>query len=105
MTMKSMIELPQEWPGIHYIGQEEIEAVTKVLKNQSPFRFYGPRPTFEAKKFEEEFASYIGMNYCVAVSNGTTALQVGLSALKVGPGDEVIMPGRDVRLLVRARFD
>jgi 8-amino-3,8-dideoxy-alpha-D-manno-octulosonate transaminase len=87
------VELPQEWPGIHYIGQEEIEAVTKVLKNQSPFRFYGPKPTYEARQFEAEFAEYIGMKYCVAVSNGTTALQVALSALKVGPGDEVIMPG------------
>jgi dTDP-4-amino-4,6-dideoxygalactose transaminase len=89
----NIIELPQEWPGIHYIGQEEIDAVTNVLRNQSPFRFYGPRPTFEARQFEEEFARYVGMNYCVAVSNGTTALQVALSALNVGPGDEVIIPG------------
>jgi len=91
--MKSEIKLPQEWPGIHYIGEEEINAVTHVLQNQSPFRFYGPKPTFEARQFEEEFARYIGMNHCVAVSNGTTALQVALSALEVGPGDEVIMPG------------
>jgi len=89
----SEIKLPQEWPGIHHIDQEEIDAVTHVLKNQSPFRFYGPKPTFEARHFEEEFAAYIGMKYCVAVSNGTTALQVALSALEVGPGDEVIMPG------------
>jgi 8-amino-3,8-dideoxy-alpha-D-manno-octulosonate transaminase len=87
------IELPQEWPGIHHIGQEEIDAVTNVLRNQSPFRFYGPKPTFEARQFEEEFARYVGMKYCITVSNGTTALQVALSALKVGPGDEVIMPG------------
>jgi 8-amino-3,8-dideoxy-alpha-D-manno-octulosonate transaminase len=86
------IELPQEWPGIHHIGQEEIDAVTNVLKNQSPFRFYGPKPTFEARQFEEEFAKYVGMKYCITVSNGTTALQVALSALNIGPGDEVIMP-------------
>jgi 8-amino-3,8-dideoxy-alpha-D-manno-octulosonate transaminase len=91
--IKSEIRLPQEWPGIHYIDQEEIEAVTRVLRNQSPFRFYGPKPTYEARQFEGEFAEYIGMDYCVAVSNGTTALQVALSALEVGPGDEVIMPG------------
>jgi dTDP-4-amino-4,6-dideoxygalactose transaminase len=90
---KSEVKLPQEWPGIHYIGEEEIEAVTNVLKNQSPFRFYGPKPTFEARKFEEEFARFVGMKYCVTVSNGTTALQVALSALEVGPGDEVIIPG------------
>lgn len=87
------IKLPQEWPGIHHIDEQEIEAVSRVLRNQSPFRFYGPKPTFEARQFEEEFAKYVGMNHCLAVSNGTTALQVALSALKVGPGDEVIMPG------------
>ncbi len=91
--MKSSIKLPQEWPGIHYIGQEEIDAVTEVLLAQSPFRFYGPKPRFETRQFEEEFARYIGKDYCVAVSNGTTALQVALSALEVGPGDEVIIPG------------
>ena len=90
---KNEILLPQEWPGIHHIDEAEINAVTRVLKNQSPFRIYGPKPTFEARQFEEEFGRYVGMNYCVAVSNGTTALQVALSALKVGPGDEVIMPG------------
>ncbi len=85
--------LPQEWPGIHHIGREEIDAVNRVLEAQSPFRFYGPKPRFEARHFEQEFAEYIGMKYCISVSNGTTALQVALSALEVGPGDEVIMPG------------
>jgi len=93
MNMEQIIELPQEWPGIHYIGEEEINAVIQVLKAQSPFRYYGPKPRYEAREFEKEFAQFIGMEYCVAVSNGTTALQVALSALGVGPGDEVIMPG------------
>jgi 8-amino-3,8-dideoxy-alpha-D-manno-octulosonate transaminase len=45
------------------------------------------------KKFEDEFASYIDIPYALAVSSGTSALNVGLSALGVGPGQEVIVPG------------
>lgn len=44
------------------------------------------------KKFEKEFASYIGMKYGVAVCNGTAALHVALLSIGVGPGDEVIVP-------------
>lgn len=32
--------LPYEWPGSYYIGEEEIEAVNKVLLARSPYRFY-----------------------------------------------------------------
>ncbi|MFC2126035.1 DegT/DnrJ/EryC1/StrS family aminotransferase [Bacteroidota bacterium] len=91
--MKKDIKIPQEWPGIHHIDHQEIDAVTRVLKDQSPFRFYGPKPHFETVAFEKDFAAFIGMEHCVMVSNGTTALQVALSALGVGPGDEVVMPG------------
>ncbi len=86
-------ELPQEWPGIHYIGQEEIDAVTRVLKSQSLFRYYGPEPQHETEQFEKEFARFIGRDYCLAVSSGTSALQVALAALDVGVGDEVVVPG------------
>ena len=85
--------LPQEWPGIHYLGQEEIDAVTRVLKSQSLFRYYGPDPQHETEKFEAEFAGFTGHKYCLAVSSGTAALQVALAALGVGVGDEVIVPG------------
>lgn len=44
------------------------------------------------KQFEEEFASYIGTKYAVAVSSGTAALHVALLSLGIGKGDEVIVP-------------
>lgn len=90
---KKNTKLPQEWPGIHHIDHREIAAVSQVLQDQSPFRFYGPKPHFETAQFEKEFAEFIGVKHCVMVSNGTTALQVALSALGVGPGDEVVLPG------------
>jgi perosamine synthetase len=44
------------------------------------------------ERFERDWAAYCGVAHGVAVSNGTTALQVAVDALKLGPGDEVIMP-------------
>lgn len=43
-------------------------------------------------QFERNWAGYCGMAQGIAVSNGTTALQIAVDALKLGPGDEVIMP-------------
>lgn len=44
------------------------------------------------REFEESWADYCGVKYGVAVSNGTTALQVALRAIELEPGSEVIMP-------------
>ena len=36
-TIKDKIlELPQEWPGALHYGEEEVEAVTRVVRAQSP---------------------------------------------------------------------
>lgn len=42
------------------------------------------------KQFEAALKTYIGSQNVMAVSNGTSALQVALRALDLGPGDEVI---------------
>lgn len=46
----------------------------------------------EVDAFEAEFADFSGTSACVAVGNGTDAIELGLRALGVGPGDEVIVP-------------
>lgn len=46
----------------------------------------------EDKAFEEEFAEYCNVNYCVGVGNGLDALMLALKGLGVGKGDEVIVP-------------
>jgi len=65
--------------------ESELRAVfERVLKNCS--FVLGP----EVEKFEKMFAAYCGVDHCVAVTNGTAALQMVLQALGVGPGSEVI---------------
>ncbi len=44
----------------------------------------------EITGLEEEFASYCGARYGVAVNSGTSALHLALLAVGLGPGDEVI---------------
>lgn len=43
-------------------------------------------------EFESRWAEYCGVAHGIAVSNGTTALEVAVEAVGIGPGDEVIMP-------------
>ena len=44
----------------------------------------------EVEAFEREFATYCGAASCVAVGNGTDALELALRALGVGEADEVV---------------
>ncbi|MBM4136512.1 MAG: DegT/DnrJ/EryC1/StrS family aminotransferase [Nitrospira sp.] len=44
------------------------------------------------ERFENEWATYCGMKHGIAVSNGTTALQIAVRLLDLKPRDEVIMP-------------
>ncbi|MCC6039234.1 MAG: DegT/DnrJ/EryC1/StrS family aminotransferase [Thermofilum sp.] len=42
------------------------------------------------RKFEEEFSRFIGVNYSLAVINGTAALHTAVASLGIGAGDEVV---------------
>lgn len=46
----------------------------------------------EIAELEHKLATFLGVKHCVAVSSGTTALQVVMMALGLTPGDEVIVP-------------
>jgi len=79
-------------PGATYYDRKELAAVTEVLKQKSPYRFYGPNFLNITGKFEKEFARYIGIKKSLAVSSGTAALHTALVALGAGFGTEVILP-------------
>lgn len=43
-------------------------------------------------RFEEKFASFLGIGKAVSIQSGTEALHIALYELGIGPGDEVIVP-------------
>ena len=40
--------------------------------------------------FEAKFAAYCGVDHCVSLNSGTSALHVALRCLNLGPGDEIV---------------
>ncbi|MGB6464518.1 MAG: DegT/DnrJ/EryC1/StrS family aminotransferase [Nitrosotalea sp.] len=46
------------------------------------------------KRFEAEFAQFVGTKYACAVSSGTAGLHLSLLSLGIGHGDEVIVPAK-----------
>ncbi len=67
------------------IGEEEIAEVVQALR--SGWVTTGPR----AKKFEDDFAVYLGGGVeAIAINSATAGLHLGLEAMGIGFGDEVI---------------
>lgn len=44
------------------------------------------------RRFEQEFARYLGVKHAITTTSGTTALHLAMASLGLGPGDEVIVP-------------
>lgn len=72
------------------IGEEEIEAVVKVLRSGPLTNALGAGPM--VTQFEKNFARFAGVKHAVAVNTGTAALHSALVAAGVQQGDEVILP-------------
>jgi len=81
-----MIKFAQ-WP---YYAKEEIKAVTKILRSGKVNQWTGA----EVTAFEKEYADYLGVKHCVAMANGSVALDTALAILGIGKKDEVIVPAR-----------
>jgi dTDP-4-amino-4,6-dideoxygalactose transaminase len=65
-------------------GKEYLDAVKKVIS--SGRYVLGD----EVKKFEDNFANYLGAKHCVGTANGLEAIQIALMAYGIGKDDEVI---------------
>ncbi|MEK6780167.1 MAG: UDP-4-amino-4,6-dideoxy-N-acetyl-beta-L-altrosamine transaminase [Bacteroidota bacterium] len=70
--------------GKQCINDADIEAVVHALRDE--YLTQGPK----IEEFEKAFASYVGVSYALAVSNGTTALHLCALALKVNETTRVI---------------
>lgn len=69
------------------IGEEEIRAVEACLR--SGWVTTGPM----TRRFEQEFAAYLGGQVeAISVNSATAGLHLALESLGIGPGDEVIVP-------------
>ena len=75
------------WP---IFAEDEIAAATKVLESGRVNYWTGE----EGKRFEEEFATAVGMRHAIAFSNGTVSLEVAYRALGLGAGDEFVTTPR-----------
>lgn len=67
-------------------GDEEIAEIVDTLK--SGWISTGPK----TKRFEQEFAAYVGAKYAVGLNSCTAGLHLSLVVSGIGPGDVVIVP-------------
>jgi dTDP-4-amino-4,6-dideoxygalactose transaminase len=82
----------EPWLGGYY-GEEEVEAVVRVLRasirdTSVGFGFICD----EIEEFERVFAEYIGTKYAISIANAGVGLDMSMRTLDLEPHDEVIVP-------------
>ncbi len=76
---------------MYRIGQEEIDAVARVINSRELFK--ATASTYkETENLEKELCELLDVDYTVSLTSGTAALTSSLIGMGVGPGDEVIVP-------------
>lgn len=75
--------IPHSRPAL---GEDEARAAQRVVRANAVAQ------GVQVAAFEEEVAAAVGRRHGVAVSSGTTALELTLRALGAGPGDKVLVP-------------
>ncbi|MCA9363255.1 DegT/DnrJ/EryC1/StrS family aminotransferase [Candidatus Kaiserbacteria bacterium] len=84
------------FPAYKPLGEEEVEAVSEVVKSGILSRFLGAwHEDFyggpNVKSLESEWKNYFGVRNAVSVNSASSGLIAALGAVGVGPGDEVIV--------------
>ena len=84
------------FPAYNTIGEEEQQAVLKVLDSGNLSQYLGAwtgdflgGPT--VRKFEEDWCKMIGVNHSISVNSNTSGLFTAIGAIGIKPGDEVIV--------------
>ena len=75
---------------MYRIGQEEIDAVRRVIESKQLFKINSG--LHEAQYAEEELRSTFGVGHALLMTSGHAALTSALIAMGIGPGDQVIVP-------------
>ncbi len=84
------------FPGYRTIGDEEKQAVSRVLDSGVLSQFLGCwHESFyggpEIQAFEREWATFFGVKHAITVNSATSGLYAAVGALGIEPGDEVIV--------------
>jgi len=81
--------LGKRWP---VFGKPEEKMLLEVLHSGRWWRGGGNEKDLKVYQFEDAWAKYHDAKYCVAVTNGTQALECAMKAAGIEPGDEVLVP-------------
>lgn len=73
--------------GKHYVDNEDLENVSKILNNDT-FLTCGPK----VKEFEKKICDYTNCKYACAVNSCTSALHIACMTINISKDDEVIIP-------------
>ena len=79
-------------------SQEEKEALVEIIESHQITRGKWTR------RFNEEFARYLGVKYAFSVCSGTVALFIALKALGVDKGDKVLVPAMSFMATIDAVY-
>lgn len=71
-------------------GFREWIAAGQAIRGGNLLRLEGPRGY--TRRFEKNFASYMGVEKALTLTSGTVGLHAAMVAIGVGPGDEVLVP-------------
>ena len=77
--------MKKTWP---HFSNSEIQKVSQILESGKINYWTGK----EGRLFESEYAKFCKVNYGIAVSNGTVAIEMALKAIGIKKNDEVIVP-------------
>ena len=77
----------EHWP---FYAEDEIQAVADVLRSGKVNQWTGG----EVFAFQDVLARTFGGEHCIALANGSLALELPLRAFGIGPGDEVVTTPR-----------
>lgn len=70
-----------------FTDDEDLNLITKIIKRGTDWAI-GP----EIEEFENNLRNYVGVDYCVTLNSGTSALHATFLAYGFGKGDEIIVP-------------
>ena len=70
-----------------YSDDEDLNLISKIIKRGSEWAICP-----EIEEFENAIKDYVGVDYCVSLNSGTSALHSTLLAYQIGPNSEIIVP-------------